>query len=109
MESGVADIEITDWDKYVSDLQERLGGDNKIVKLLTNRAKTEPKTIVFAEADQLDVLKAAQIVHEEGIGLIAVSDKNKGPRLVFIIFVVAILDTPCCLSISSITGFTTFG
>ena len=69
MESGVADIEITDWDKYASDLQERLGGDNKIVKLLTNRAKTEPKTIVFAEADQLDVLKAAQIVHEEGIGI----------------------------------------
>jgi len=69
MESGVADIEITDWEKYASDLQERLGGDNKIVKLLTNRAKTEPKTIVFAEADQLDVLKAAQIVHEEGIGV----------------------------------------
>lgn len=69
MESGVADIEITDWEKYANDLQERLGGDNKIVKLLTNRAKTEPKTIVFAEADQLDVLKAAQIVHEEGIGI----------------------------------------
>jgi malate dehydrogenase (oxaloacetate-decarboxylating)(NADP+) len=69
MESGVAGIEITDWEKYADDLQERLGGDNKIVKLLTNRAKTEPKTIVFAEADQLDVLKAAQIVHEEGIGI----------------------------------------
>lgn len=69
MESGVAGIEITDWEKYANDLQERLGGDNKIVKLLTNRAKTEPKTIVFAEADQLDVLKAAQIVHEEGIGI----------------------------------------
>ena len=69
MESGVADIEITDWEKYASDLEERLGGDNKIVKLLTNRAKTDPKTIVFAEADQLDVLKAAQIVHEEGIGI----------------------------------------
>ncbi len=69
MESGVADIEITDWEKYASDLEERLGNDNKIVKLLTNRAKTQPKTIVFAEADHLDVLKAAQIVHEEGIGI----------------------------------------
>lgn len=69
MESGVADIEITDWEKYASDLEERLGNDNKIVKLLTNRAKTDPKTIVFAEADHLDVLKAAQIVHEEGIGI----------------------------------------
>ena len=69
MESGVADIEITDWEKYADELQERLGGDNKIVKLLFNRAKTDPKKIVFAEADQLDVLKAAQIVHEEGIGI----------------------------------------
>jgi len=39
-----------------------------MVRLLTNRAKTDPKRIVFAEADQLDVLKAAQIVYEEGIG-----------------------------------------
>jgi malate dehydrogenase (oxaloacetate-decarboxylating)(NADP+) len=69
MESGVAGIEITDWEKYADDLQERLGGDNKIIKLLFNRAKTDPKRIVFAEADQLDVLKAAQIVHEEGIGI----------------------------------------
>jgi malate dehydrogenase (oxaloacetate-decarboxylating)(NADP+) len=39
-----------------------------MVRLLTNRAKTDPKRIVFAEADHLDVLKAAQIVYEEGIG-----------------------------------------
>jgi malate dehydrogenase (oxaloacetate-decarboxylating)(NADP+) len=68
MESGVALNPITDWDKYEEELLERMGSDNKMVRLLTNRAKTEPKRIVFAEADQLDVLKAAQIVHEEGIG-----------------------------------------
>jgi malate dehydrogenase (oxaloacetate-decarboxylating)(NADP+) len=39
-----------------------------MVRLLTNRAKTDPKRVVFAEADHLDVLKAAQIVWEEGIG-----------------------------------------
>lgn len=68
MESGVAQIEITDWDKYKDELLERLGSDNKMVRLLANRAKTDPKRIIFAEADHLDVLKAAQIVHEEGIG-----------------------------------------
>jgi len=68
MESGVAQKPITDWDKYGEELLERLGNDNKMVRLLTNRAKTDPKRIVFAEADQLDVLKAAQIVMEEGIG-----------------------------------------
>ncbi|WP_338377698.1 NADP-dependent malic enzyme [uncultured Flavobacterium sp.] len=68
MESGVAQIEITDWEKYEEELLERLGSDNKMIRLLINRAKTDPKRIIFAEADHLDVLKAAQIVLEEGIG-----------------------------------------
>ncbi|NDI97835.1 NADP-dependent malic enzyme [Flavobacterium sp. LaA7.5] len=68
MDSGVAQNPITDWDKYIEELLERLGNDNKMIRLLTNRAKTDPKRIVFAEADHLDVLKAAQIVYEEQIG-----------------------------------------
>ncbi len=68
MESGVALHPISDWEKYEEELMERLGSDNKMVRLLTNRAKTDPKRVVFAEADHLDVLKAAQIVWEEGIG-----------------------------------------
>ena len=68
MESGVSLAPITDWEKYKDELLERMGSDNKMIRLLTNRAKTNPKRIVFAEADQIDVLKAAQIVHEEGIG-----------------------------------------
>ncbi len=69
MESGVATEPITDWEKYQDELYERMGSDNKIIRLLLNRAKMSPKRIVFAEADQLDVLKAAQIVHDEGIGI----------------------------------------
>lgn len=69
MESGVALNPINDWDRYRDELLERLGSDNKIVRLLANRAKTDPKRIIFAEADHFDVLKAAQIVHEEGIGV----------------------------------------
>ncbi len=68
MESGVATAPITDWDKYRDELLERMGSDNKMVRLLINRAKTDPKKVIFAEADHLDVLKAAQIVKEEGIG-----------------------------------------
>jgi malate dehydrogenase (oxaloacetate-decarboxylating)(NADP+) len=68
MDSGVAQIEITDWEKYKDELQDRLGSDNKMIRLLTNRAKSDKKRIIFAEADHLDVLKAAQIVLEEGIG-----------------------------------------
>ena len=68
MDSGVALNPITDWEEYKEALLDRLGNDNKMVRLITNRAKMDPKRIVFAEADHLDVLKAAQIVFEEGIG-----------------------------------------
>lgn len=68
MDSGVALNPITDWNEYEESLLERLGNDNKMVRLISDRAKRDPKRIVFAEADHLDVLKAAQIVHEEGIG-----------------------------------------
>jgi len=69
MDSGVAQVEILDWDKYEEELLNRLGSDNKMLRMLINRAKTNPKKVVFAEADHLDVLKAAQIVLEEGIGI----------------------------------------
>ena len=77
MESGVAQDPIKCWEEYEEQLHSRLGNDKKIVRLLTNRAKADPKSIIFAEADHLDVLKAAQIVHEEGIGYpILLGDKE---------------------------------
>src|SRR5690606_31644005 len=69
MESGVAKQPILDWDKYVDELYARSGNDNKVVRLMHNRAKQAPKRIVFAEAELLDVLKAAQIAHDEGIAI----------------------------------------
>ena len=69
MESGVAKSPILDWERYEEELLNRMGNDNKISRLLMNRAKMDPKRVVFAEADQLDVLKAAQITQEEGIAI----------------------------------------
>ncbi len=68
IESGVALEPIDDWDKYRDQLMDRSGIGSKEIRLLHNRAKRSPKSIVFAEADHLDVLKAAQRVHEEKIG-----------------------------------------
>ncbi|QMU63208.1 MAG: NADP-dependent malic enzyme [Flavobacteriaceae bacterium] len=68
MDSGVAREPILDWDKYRESLMDRSGTGSKEVRLLHNRAKRSPKTIVFTEADHLDVLKAAQRVYEERIG-----------------------------------------
>lgn len=69
IESGVARIKIPSWEKYEDELNARMGGDSKLIKLLLNRARTAAKKVVFAEADQLDVLKAAQISYENGIAI----------------------------------------
>ncbi len=67
MESGVAKEPIEDWDRYREQLAARTGSEQKTLRVLHHLAKQNPKKLVFAEADQLDVLKAAQIVKEEGI------------------------------------------
>ena len=69
MESGVALEPILDWDKYREELMERSGSGSKEIRLIHNRAKSNRKRVVFAEADHLDVLKAAQRVHEEKLGI----------------------------------------
>ena len=69
MDSGVAKMPIEDWDRYKEELMQRSGSDNKIMRLLHDRAKCDIKKIVFAEADHLNVLKAAQIAYEEGIAI----------------------------------------
>ena len=67
IDSGVARKVITDWDAYVEELRARVGADDRIMRTLTNKAKQNPKRIVFAEADTYKILKAAQIIKEEGI------------------------------------------
>ena len=69
IESGVALEPITDWEKYREELMERSGSGRKEIRMIHNRAKSNIKRIVFAEADYLDVLKAAQRVYDEKIGL----------------------------------------
>lgn len=78
IESGVAQKPITDWESYVTDLNKRLGLDNQVMRILGNKAKRDPRRIVFAEADNLKILKTAQVVFEEGIGYpILLGDENK--------------------------------
>ncbi len=67
MESGVAKIQITDWDAYTLQLQQRLGIDQRLMSRVITRAKQNPKRVVFAEAEHYKILKAAQILVDEGI------------------------------------------
>lgn len=67
IDSGVARFTISDWDQYREELRKRLGLDEGLIRNLADIAKQNPKRVVFAEADQFKVLRAVQIVREEGI------------------------------------------
>src|SRR5215218_5516628 len=78
IESGVAQKPITDWEGYVTDLNKRLGLDNQVMRVLGSKARRDPRRIVFAEADNVKILKSAQIVIDEGIGFpILLGDETK--------------------------------
>ena len=78
MESGVAQQPINDWDSYLTNLNKRLGLDNQVMRVIGNKARRDPKRIVFAEADNIKILKAAQIVYDDGVGYpILLGDENK--------------------------------
>ncbi len=69
IESGVARKIITDWDAYAEELKKRLGMDDSIMRAVAIKAKSAPKRVVFAEADNYKILKAAQIVKDDGIAI----------------------------------------
>ncbi|MDP3181068.1 MAG: NADP-dependent malic enzyme, partial [Bacteroidota bacterium] len=67
MDSGIARKPITDWDKYAEELRHRMGLDNKLIRGLTDKAKENPKRVVFAEANHINMLKAASEARSESI------------------------------------------
>ncbi len=67
MDSGVAQQPIKDWTAYVVDLNKRLGLDNQLLRVIGAKARSNPKRVVFADADNIKILKAAQIVFDEGV------------------------------------------
>ncbi len=66
--SGVARKIITDWDAYEIELNQRLGMDNQLSRAIGAKARQDPKRIVFADAENVKILKTAQLVLEEKVG-----------------------------------------
>jgi malate dehydrogenase (oxaloacetate-decarboxylating)(NADP+) len=78
MDSGVAKFKITDWDAYHEELKKRLGLDDKLMRAVSVKAKGDPKRVVFAEADNYKILKAAQIVKDDGLAIpILLGDEDR--------------------------------
>lgn len=83
MEAGLAQKPILDWDAYELELSKRLGLDNQLMKYIFNKAKRSPKRVVFADAENLKVLKSVQQSKDEGICVpILLGDKEKIRRII---------------------------
>ena len=69
MDSNIAQLKIEDWDQYEIELEERLGIDHRLISRIITRAKKDPKRVIFGEAHDVSILKAAQQVVDQGIAI----------------------------------------
>jgi malate dehydrogenase (oxaloacetate-decarboxylating)(NADP+) len=67
MDTGVAKLRITDWEKYRNELAERLGISRPIMHPIVAKAKTNPKRIVFPEGESSKILRACQELADNNI------------------------------------------
>lgn len=82
VESGVAQKSIPNWEAYTLELNKRLGLDNQLIRVIGNKARRDPKRLVFAEADNQKILKAASIIYDDGIAYpILLGDPGKINRI----------------------------
>jgi malate dehydrogenase (oxaloacetate-decarboxylating)(NADP+) len=83
MDSGVARIDITDWDAYTAELGHRLGSENKLISMVIDKAKQEPKKVAFPDASDYEVLKAANIAYQEKIATpVLIGNEDKIRKLI---------------------------
>lgn len=67
VDSGVAQNPIKNWGQYEIDLQQRMGNENQLMRIVYNRARKDLKRVVFPEGDSLQVLMAAQALHDDAL------------------------------------------
>jgi len=83
METGVARQEITDWDAYKVNLNQRLGLDNKLIHAVRSKAQSDPRRVVYAEAEDFKILEAAQTAIHLGLAIpILLGNKQKIKKLI---------------------------
>mgnify|MGYP001039793891 CR=1 FL=1 len=83
IETGVARTKIEDWDKYKEELRKRMGLDNQLIREVISKARSNPRRLIFSEADNYKMLKAVQTVKMEGIAEpVLLGDKEKIQELI---------------------------
>ena len=94
MESGVAKYPIEDWEAYKLSLNKRLGLDNQLSRVIGNKARKEPKRVVFSDAENIKILKVAQLTQEEGVGYPILLGDEKRIRKIALVNNIDIEDMP---------------
>ncbi|MEM6734524.1 MAG: NADP-dependent malic enzyme [Bacteroidota bacterium] len=83
METGVARIQIKDWVQYEHELLAKVGIDQRLISRFVYQARQNPKKVVFAEANHINILKAAQLTLDSGIGIpILMGNKHEIKELI---------------------------
>ncbi len=83
MDTKVAREQISDWDEYNLELEKRIGIDHRLISRIVYRARQDPKKVIFAEADNLTILKAAQMAIDERIATpILLGQKSKIMKMI---------------------------
>ena len=67
MDSGVATRPITDYPAYCQNLERFVFRSGMIMKPIFQRAKEDPKRVIYAEGEDERVLRAVQVVVDEGL------------------------------------------
>jgi malate dehydrogenase (oxaloacetate-decarboxylating)(NADP+) len=82
-ETGVAQEPITDFDAYRRRLEKLLGRARGIMHGMYDRAKRDPKRIVFPEGDQEKIIRAAKILIDEHLAepILLVKEEVAAPLL----------------------------
>lgn len=68
VESGVARKPIKDWDAYKKQLQARRDPSVNSLSMIFEKLQRSPKKVIFAEGEQLEVIRAAALWRDNGYG-----------------------------------------
>lgn len=83
VDTGVARKQISDWDAYRESLNQRLGLDSKLIVVIRSKAQSNPKRVVYADAENFKILKSAQTVIQLGIAEpVLLGNKQKIKKLI---------------------------
>ena len=67
IKTGVARVQIENWEAYEEELKERLGLSKEVIRVMIHKAKENPKKVVYPEGEEEKIIRAAHAAFAENI------------------------------------------